>query len=58
MKPINLFTLSRVGDIDTFYIFEKLLSDRENSLPSRLYEKNSLDEFVNILLRFDEALDC
>ena len=58
MKPINLFTLSRVGDTDAFYIFEKLLSGRSDILQKRTYEKECIKDFVEIILAFDKGHEC
>lgn len=58
MKPINLFTLSRVGDTDAFYIFEKLLSGRSDILQKRVYEKECIKDFVEIILAFDKGHEC
>ena len=49
MKSLNLFALTRVNDVGTFYNFEKQLSGREIPLKAKAYEMQCIIEFVNSL---------
>lgn len=50
MNSLNLFSLSRVNDVDTFAKFEKQLSGREVLLKVKEHEMLCIIELVNSLL--------
>jgi hypothetical protein len=61
MNPINLFSLTRVSDVNTFALFEKVLSGRSTQLKAKEHEMKCLVALVDAMLAQGaqyESFDC